>query len=74
MEVPFSVKEFAVEMPSFTEAAIRCKISEGVWLIGREYTKAPDGHVWIIKSRVLEWIYSTMPTLHPGMKHKNLDN
>jgi len=72
MEEPYLIKQFVETVGFYTETAIRNKISEGVWLNGREYIKAPDGHIYIIKSGVLKWIYSSMPTLHPGMKH--LDN
>jgi len=68
MEEPFRIKEFAEICPYYSEIAIRNKINEGVWLNGREYIKAPDGHIYIIKSGVIAWIFSNAPKLHKGIR------
>jgi hypothetical protein len=42
----------------YSEAAIRSKIKEGVWIEGREYVRAPDGHVFIDREGVQRWLVS----------------
>ena len=51
----------AASMTGYSEKAIRRKIEDGVWLQGREFTRAPDGHIlinmvayhsWVAKGRV----------------------
>jgi hypothetical protein len=44
---PFMLIPLAAALTGYSEKAIRCKISTGVWLDGREYVKAPDGHILI---------------------------
>jgi len=41
-----------------TQPAIRTKISRGVWLEGREYVRAPDGHVMIDIKGYEQWVAS----------------
>jgi len=40
----------------YSEGAIRSKIKEGVWIEGREYLRAPDGHVFIDREGVQRWL------------------
>jgi hypothetical protein len=40
----------------YTEAAIRAKIRDGIWLEGRQWRRAPDGHILIDVNGVEEWI------------------
>ncbi|MET0218057.1 MAG: hypothetical protein ABW205_09050 [Burkholderiales bacterium] len=44
------------ELTGYTEKAVRLKISEGVWLEGREYRKAPDKHVLISLEGYARWV------------------
>jgi len=39
-----------------SQNAIRCKIKAGTWLEGREYIRAPDGHVMIDREGVQRWM------------------
>lgn len=38
-----------------SENAIRLKIRDGKWLEGREFIRAPDGHVMIHRAGVHNW-------------------
>lgn len=40
----------------YSERAIRCKIEDGVWIKGREYKKAPDGHIFIDVEGFERWV------------------
>lgn len=40
----------------YSPAAVRAKIRDGVWLEGREYKKAPDGHVVIDIEGYHAWV------------------
>lgn len=40
------IPKFCAES-GYTDKAVRRKIEEGVWLEGREYRRAPDGHIVI---------------------------
>lgn len=51
-----------VLVPKFCEAsgysvkAVRRKIEDGVWIQGRQYRKAPDGHVLIDLENYNKWV------------------
>lgn len=40
----------------YSEKAIRRKIEDGKWLEGREWKKAPDGHVLISMRGYQQWV------------------
>lgn len=40
----------------YTEKAVRRKMQSGVWLEGREWKKAPDGHVMINMEAYERWV------------------
>nr|WP_295379691.1 excisionase [uncultured Pseudacidovorax sp.] len=40
----------------FTPKAIRRKIESGVWIEGREWIRAPDGHIFIDREGVKRWL------------------
>lgn len=44
------------EDSGYTERAVRLKIQNGVWIEGREYRRAPDGHIMINVEGVEEWV------------------
>jgi len=46
----------AAAATGLTEKAIRCKISEGVWVEGREWRRAPDGRLYISMRGYQAWI------------------
>ncbi len=40
----------------YTEKAVRRKIDEGVWLEGKEYMRAPDGHILVDLEGYYKWV------------------
>ncbi len=40
----------------YTEKAVRRKVEEGVWLEGREYRRAPDGHILVDMEGYTKWV------------------
>lgn len=40
----------------YSEKAVRCKIHEGVWLEGRHYRRAPDGHITMHLPSYYKWV------------------
>jgi len=46
----------AAAVTGYSEKAIRRKIEAGVWLEGREYVRAPDGHVLINMVGYHAWV------------------
>lgn len=40
----------------YSEKAIRRKIEDGVWIEGREYVRAPDGHIMIDMEGMEKWV------------------
>jgi hypothetical protein len=53
---PYVTIPLAAQVTGFTEKAIRRKIEEGVWLEGREFVKAPDGHILISIKGYSQWV------------------
>lgn len=48
--------KLAAAITGLTEKAIRRKIEDGKWVEGREYRKAPDGHVLISVRGYTRWV------------------
>ena len=48
----------AEKATGLTERAMRRKIADGVWIEGREYDRAPDGHLYISISGYVAWVRS----------------
>ena len=46
----------AATLTGYSPKAIRRKIESGVWLEGREFRKAPDGHVLISMRGYQQWV------------------
>lgn len=46
----------AAAMTGYSPKAIRRKIEAGVWLEGREFRRAPDGHVLISVKGYESWV------------------
>ena len=44
------------ELTGYTQKAVRRKIEEGVWIEGREYRRAPDGHIIIDMVGFEKWV------------------
>lgn len=40
----------------YTERAVECKIADDVWREGKEYRRAPDGHIMIDIEGVKRWV------------------
>lgn len=43
-------------LTGYTEKAVRRKIEDGIWLEGRHYRKAPDGHVTMDLQAYYRWV------------------
>jgi hypothetical protein len=43
-------------MTGYTQKAVRRKIEEGVWLEGRQYKRAPDGHILVDMEGYARWV------------------
>lgn len=43
------------ELSGYSEDAVRTKIKRGIWQEGKQYVKAPDGHIKIILEGVKQW-------------------
>lgn len=50
-----TVKRFS-DLSGYTESAVRTKISEGVWLEGDVWKRAPDGRVLIDVDGYTAWV------------------
>lgn len=48
--------QLAAVLTGYSPKAIRRKIESGIWLEGREYRKAPDGHVLISMKGYQLWV------------------
>lgn len=46
-------------LTGYTEKAVRRKIEEGVWIEGREFVRAPDGHVLASMEGFYKWVESS---------------
>lgn len=44
------------ELTGYTQKAVRRKIEEGVWMEGREFRRAPDGHVLVDMEGYTKWV------------------
>ena len=59
---PLAVPMRYVRLPAFETLsgysirAVQTKIQDGVWLEGREYRKAPDGHILIDLRGYEKWV------------------
>ena len=42
----------------YTDKAVRRKIQDGVWLEGKHYRKAPDGHIMMNMPEIYKWVES----------------
>ncbi|WJJ94045.1 excisionase [Neopusillimonas aromaticivorans] len=40
----------------YTEKAVRRKIDDGIWLEGKEYMRAPDGHILVDLEGYYKWV------------------
>jgi hypothetical protein len=64
-----TIKRFA-ELSGYTEAAIRGKIREGVWLESVVWIKAPDGRILIDIEGYEKWATGNqMSALHGRRRH-----
>jgi hypothetical protein len=43
-------------LTGYTPKAIRRKIEEGIWLEGREFKRAPDGHILVDLTGYEKWV------------------
>lgn len=49
------------QLTGYTEKAVRMKIEKGVWLQGRHYRKAPDGHITMNIQEYYKWVEGAAP-------------
>jgi len=61
------IKKFC-ELTGYTPNAIKMKIHRGIWLNGREYTKAPDGNILISIKGYENWINKSRELIPASMK------
>jgi len=43
-------------LTGYSQKAVRRKIESGAWLEGREYRRAPDGHIIIDMQGYYKWV------------------
>lgn len=43
-------------LTGYTQKAVRRKIEDGVWIEGRQYRRAPDGHILIDMQGYEKWV------------------
>jgi hypothetical protein len=48
-------------LTGYTQKAVRRKIEEGVWLEGREFKRAPDGHILVDLKGYESWVENLRP-------------
>lgn len=53
---PYVTVKLAAQITGLTEKAIRRKIEEGKWLEGREWTRSPDGGIFISIKGYSAWV------------------
>ena len=44
------------KLTGYTQKAVRRKIESGAWLEGREYRRAPDGHIIVDLHGYQKWV------------------
>jgi hypothetical protein len=44
------------ELTGYTDKAVRRKIQEGIWIQGKLWRKAPDGHILIDLENYNKWV------------------
>lgn len=66
MTVRYVLIERYAELSGYTPKAIRLKIERGVWLEGRQYRKAPDGHIMIDVEGVERWVEGRLEPSKPA--------
>jgi hypothetical protein len=45
-------------LTGYTQKSVRRKIEEGVWLEGKQYKRAPDGHILVDMEGYAKWVES----------------
>lgn len=58
---PYVLIPKAAEITGYTRRAIEIKIAKGIWVEGREWVKAPDGHRLISIKGYAAWVESRRP-------------
>ncbi len=49
------------QLTGYTQKAVRRKIEEGHWIEGREYRRAPDGHILVDMQGYEKWVENRHP-------------
>ena len=57
---PYVLLPLSATITGLTVKAMRHKIDRGQWLLGREYIKGPDGHVYLSMKGFASWVESAM--------------
>jgi hypothetical protein len=52
---PYVTLELFATISGYTEKAVRRKLEEGVWVVGREVVKAPDGRILVSLHGFARW-------------------
>ena len=53
---PYVLIPLAAEITGYSRRAIEEKIAKGIWVEGREWIKAPDGHRMVSMSGFKAWV------------------
>lgn len=53
---PYVTIPLAASITGLTEKAIRRKIEDGKWIVGREFRRSPDGGIFISIDGYQKWI------------------
>ena len=48
-------------LTGYTDKAVRRKIADGIWIQGKHYQKAPDGHITMNLMGYYKWVEGTSP-------------
>ena len=59
IEVKYMLIAKFAEITGYTRRAIETKIQNGVWIEGKHYRRAPDGHITMCLTEYNKWVESS---------------
>jgi hypothetical protein len=51
------------QLTGYTQKAVRRKIEEGIWVEGKQFKRAPDGHILIDMQGYERWVEGQTQTV-----------